>query len=953
MKAPSLRSPHRLAPLLALLCSVAVPAIAQTAPAPSAPAPSSQDQTIELTPFVVSSNKDVGYLAQNTLAGSRLNTNLMDTGAAISVLTPEFLQDIGATSMKDIILFSNDAVPEYGDSASNFNANPMIGNPEWQLRIRGMAASYARNYFAWSSSTDFYNIDRIDESRGPNAILFGFGSAGGIVNTTTKQASLTPIPSEYNLTFGSWGRVRGTLDTNVVALQGKLAFRVNAMFENTNTWREFEFDHEKRIDFAAKYQISPSTTLRGEFEAGNIKDNWARPWLMIDQTAPWRAAGSPTFSSAQWSSTVVTQTWSPHLVYTQNTGQLADWENLPFAYSSTQSWAALAMTPENLKIIPMTVNSAGPDATRYTRYHTYSAYLDSTITRNLSTQVAYNHQSNSFLGYDANAGNLTRYGYQGDATELWADASSVLPTGQANPYAGRFYLENNWTRRNNTSTIDQVQASLAYQLDLGKFGRHRIAGLVEHDWRDYLNEEDAEVFVGAPFDPAAEFDSNRVFRRYYFTPGNAADIHVPSWRTPLVNVTDPISGKKLTSGWAPDQQINNSKQGQDTALAALQSYFLNDSLVTIVGIRFDHLDYSTLPTIRNSAGMLALDPTGRQHTNFDAHTLSAGVVYHLTKDIALYANTSDSRDLPNVNQRVIGYGLPPMPKATGIDTGAKFNFFGGKLYATVDYYTTKLHNSTEWGNIQSQVTSFNSRVLQALQTAGLISSADVTARTIDANAYLQDRNADGWEFSLIANPTPNWRLSANFSINHVKMENIMSEVQSWFATNSAYWLAKAASQGGANFMLSNNSWDTLGNNIGWTNDYITQQTAFDGKPARGEREYGGNVYTRYRFSEGALRGFYIGGGGRYQSANIIAATTNGLVKGRDVALADAMVGYETSATIGGRRLPLEFQLNVSNVFDSRKYQIYTTAWWDNTNTIPERIGLQEPRKYTLSATLKY
>lgn len=77
------------------------------------------DDVVELSPFVVETSRDVGYLAQNTLAGSRLNTSLKDTGAAISVLTKEFLSDIGATNMKDVILFTNDAVPEYGDSAQN------------------------------------------------------------------------------------------------------------------------------------------------------------------------------------------------------------------------------------------------------------------------------------------------------------------------------------------------------------------------------------------------------------------------------------------------------------------------------------------------------------------------------------------------------------------------------------------------------------------------------------------------------------------------------------------------------------------------------------------------------------------------------------------------------------------------------------------------------------------
>jgi iron complex outermembrane receptor protein len=41
-------------------------------------------ETVELSPFVVNTARDVGYLAENTLAGSRLNSNLSDLAASIT-----------------------------------------------------------------------------------------------------------------------------------------------------------------------------------------------------------------------------------------------------------------------------------------------------------------------------------------------------------------------------------------------------------------------------------------------------------------------------------------------------------------------------------------------------------------------------------------------------------------------------------------------------------------------------------------------------------------------------------------------------------------------------------------------------------------------------------------------------------------------------------------------------
>ena len=56
------------------------------------------ESTIMLSPFQVTTDNDVGYAAANSLSGSRLNTELRNTPAAISVFTKEFLDDIGALS---------------------------------------------------------------------------------------------------------------------------------------------------------------------------------------------------------------------------------------------------------------------------------------------------------------------------------------------------------------------------------------------------------------------------------------------------------------------------------------------------------------------------------------------------------------------------------------------------------------------------------------------------------------------------------------------------------------------------------------------------------------------------------------------------------------------------------------------------------------------------------------
>jgi outer membrane receptor for monomeric catechols len=930
-----------------------------------------QEAVFELSPFEVETSGDVGYLAQNSLAGSRLNSDLKDIGAAVSVLTEEFIGDLGATSMKDVILYSSNSLPEFGDSATNYNGNPMIGNEEWLVRIRGLEATYMRNYWKWGASSDFYNVSRIDQSRGPNSILFGFGAAGGIVNVTTKQASLDRIENELSASVGSWDRRRGTLDWNQVIVKDQFALRLNTMAEDSESWREHESYEARRVHLAGTWRLTDRSTLRGEVETGEVNDNVSRTWLAIDQAWQWREDGRPTYDGPQWAwpvSDTVTQTWSPHIVYIANDGSIMDWQNQPFTYLAGQSWAHLEMTPENLEIIPRDTNLAGPGAMRDNDYVTYSLVYENRVSENLSFEVAYNHQYNDFLGYDADSGAMSRYGFLGSSSNLWGDAANWLPAEgnwAANPYAGQLYVENNWTRRNNTVEIDNFRATGAYVLDLGSAGRYRLAAMAQRTYHESYGREDAEAWLGAAFGESwdssrnfAEFDSNRVFRRYYFEGSPTSEKHVPSWETPLTYTTD--SGT-YESGWVPNQEIHDSDRTQDTYLFATQAYFLEDRLVAMLGFRHDRLDEKKLGDARNGNGEWITDEASAIEREIKSDTTTLGLVYHLTSNVSLFANTSNSRNLPSLRQRIIGLEFVPLPKGIGSDMGIKLDLLEGKLFATINYYTTDYENLAEWGNIGTDIRDRNNNFLQTFTDFGLITEEERDSRWLDANSYLEDRESKGWELEVIANPLPNWRITANFSINEVIKSNIMPHVRDWAEGATAYWLDVA----GPDFNFGGGDWDVLSNHIGWMMDNINREVAFTGKQARGQRKYGASFYTRYSFVEGPLEGFSIGGGMRYQSPNSVnyyfdsidvvdgvPVMTNGyLVEGETMFLADLLLAYEFEMKWGTKPVGVDLQLNISNLFDSDKDQLYDAAWWDSSRAA--RIGLQEPRRINFTATFSF
>ncbi len=205
------------------------------------------DNLYELSPFQVDGSNDDHYRAGSTLAGTRLNSNLSDVAAAISPFTKEFINDIGADSVEDLLAYSNNTVRmDEGDLA---NGNQVL-EFEFQFDIRGLPATRSRNYFgADTMSMDNFNVERVDESRGPNSILFGVGSAGGVINTSIKRARFTDI-NQVQVMFGSNSQLRGSFDFNRVLIEDTLAIRLNAMWDEDKTWRMWEFKNQERFHLA-------------------------------------------------------------------------------------------------------------------------------------------------------------------------------------------------------------------------------------------------------------------------------------------------------------------------------------------------------------------------------------------------------------------------------------------------------------------------------------------------------------------------------------------------------------------------------------------------------------------------------------------------------------------------------------------------------------------------------
>jgi catecholate siderophore receptor len=83
---------------------------------------------------------------------------------------------------------------------------------------------------------DLYNIDRVEALKGPNAMIFGRGGAGGVINRVEKEAGFQPL-REVSIQGGMYGNKRVTADLDQ-PVNGHVAFRLNGMFERSDSFRD-------------------------------------------------------------------------------------------------------------------------------------------------------------------------------------------------------------------------------------------------------------------------------------------------------------------------------------------------------------------------------------------------------------------------------------------------------------------------------------------------------------------------------------------------------------------------------------------------------------------------------------------------------------------------------------------------------------------------------------------
>ncbi len=111
---------------------------------------------------------------------------------------------------------------------------------------------------------DLYNVERVEALKGPNAMIFGRGGAGGVVNRATRQADWSRT-REATLQAGSFGNRRATFDAGN-RLGNTAAARATAVYENSDSYRDGVSLERYGVNPTVAFVPGAGTVLRAGYE---------------------------------------------------------------------------------------------------------------------------------------------------------------------------------------------------------------------------------------------------------------------------------------------------------------------------------------------------------------------------------------------------------------------------------------------------------------------------------------------------------------------------------------------------------------------------------------------------------------------------------------------------------------------------------------------------------------
>lgn len=183
--------------------------------------------------------------------------SLKETPQSISVFSQEEIKEQGINSIADIV----DYTPGVNNSQGEGHRDAVV--------FRGVRST--SDFYVDGIRDDvqyyrpLYNLEQVEILRGPNALFFGRGGTGGLINRSTKKPLFNETQTSVFGSVDSFGAFESQVDFNTSSDDEK-AFRFNAHYDNLANHRDFFYGHQVGINPSFSYKLSDATLLNVSLE---------------------------------------------------------------------------------------------------------------------------------------------------------------------------------------------------------------------------------------------------------------------------------------------------------------------------------------------------------------------------------------------------------------------------------------------------------------------------------------------------------------------------------------------------------------------------------------------------------------------------------------------------------------------------------------------------------------
>jgi hypothetical protein len=840
-------------------CQLALAGLtAQTAPARTI----ANHEMITLSPFVIATERETGWSANDTLSATRTKQALKDVPVNIDAITADFMEDLG--------LFTADETAKF---VANVFALPVMENDNQggNFSFRGMTQTnnISRNYFRWFIPSDTYNVERIDFGKGSNSLIFGAVEPGGQGSAFTKR----PLLKTFGEVFGfqnSDGAYRYQIDLNR-KLRSNLAARLNVVRRQEKTFQDasaYKFEGET---LAAVWQPFAHTTIRVEGERGKYDNTRGfagiSVWEQSARSNAWNTAGTYYTSDNGWV-LQAGQSAADRLAANSVAGGTPSLIEGSFVDVTMRNAAGVAVGTKRINGFPKRYNIRGGWDKQARPFDTYTVTLEQAFGP-VAVEFSYNHQNQASDRNDNSIDTTISVDLNG---RPFIDAASDRKHFGTDTDAFRTSIAYPWKR---LKWMEQLFVATAEYNESAQ-DNYRLQG---YNVRPLLSGAASAINTTADRgrlrlyldDPA--FYSRAIFDRLQFdTPPvtNAVDMRMLGF---FASGTDAASGTQFVRSAA-------------ASLSASGKYF-GGRLQSLVGVRRDtnrEYDYTTTryfgpfkEAIRPPAYQDALpgDYAENLAQNLAHTTFTGGLTLALTRDVNVYGVYSESfRFQDFVTFDNVRFG-PIM--GTTKEIGLKGNWFDGRAGVTLGVF------DIDRANVRL---SYNNIIgLSAAQLEDLMNpnnilpgnpayrySAPGTASA--ARNYQSTENSRGADLTLILRPTKQLQLRFTLARTQVLDTPDLASFRSYYNAAVARGNESPAVLGTAKLLLD--SLDINGRPVGpqaspWSGSWVIDYAfARDGWTALRGVRVGVNGSWRDNYLLGVNNGqSLIGGTGHLVSAYVM------------------------------------------------------------------------------------